>query len=116
MSTLPLIRQLTLRNFLSYGDQAEAIEFRPLNVLIGPNAVGKSNLVESVGVLRAATKDLTAPFKDTGIAEWLWKGPGNARATPVAEIEAILAQPGIDMGSTLPPCADRGGWPNPTGG
>jgi predicted ATPase len=98
MSNQPFIRELTLRNFLSYGSQAEPVELQALNVLIGPNAVGKSNLVEAISVLRAATKDLTAPFKDTGIAGWLWKGHGEKKPATVAKIEALLAQPGTDMG------------------
>lgn len=36
-----------LQNFLSYGSEEEEIELQPLNVLIGPNASGKSNLIEA---------------------------------------------------------------------
>ncbi|MBD0310055.1 MAG: AAA family ATPase, partial [Microcoleus sp. T1-bin1] len=45
------IRTLRLKNFLSYGSEAEEIELQPLNVLIGPNASGKSNLIDAVGIL-----------------------------------------------------------------
>lgn len=98
MSHVPLVRSLKLRNFLSYGPEAVTVDLLPLNVLIGPNASGKSNLVESFGVLRAATRDLAAPFREDGIAEWLWKGPSADRVSPVAELQVVLAQPGTDMG------------------
>src|SRR5262245_8173843 len=39
-----LIREVTLRNVLSYGPYTEPIPLRGLNVLIGPNGSGKSNL------------------------------------------------------------------------
>jgi AAA15 family ATPase/GTPase len=42
------IRTLRLQNFLSYGSEGEAIELRSLNVLIGANASGKSNLIEAI--------------------------------------------------------------------
>lgn len=83
-----LIRSLCLRNFLSYGPDSDHIELGPLNVLIGPNASGKSNLIEALGVLRATPRDLTAPIREGGgIAEWLWKG---AMPPPVAYLEAIV--------------------------
>lgn len=94
----PFIRSITLRNFLSYGDESREVPLRSLNVMIGPNASGKSNLVEAFGVLRAATGNLSAPFKDTGISEWLWKGSSLQRGTRIAELEAIVSQPDIDMG------------------
>ncbi|MBI3911081.1 MAG: AAA family ATPase [Armatimonadetes bacterium] len=86
-----LIRTLRLRDFLSYGSNGEDVELLPLNVLIGPNASGKSNLIEALGVLRATPKDLTAPIREGGgIAEWLWKGVSNR---PTAEIEASVFYP-----------------------
>jgi predicted ATPase len=84
------IRSITLRNFLSFGSEPMQLEARSLNVLIGPNASGKSNLIEALGLLNAAPKDLTAPIREGGgIAEWLWKG---ASDNPVAEIE-VTVQP-----------------------
>lgn len=40
------IGSLRLWNILSYGSDEVEIETRPLNVLIGPNASVKSNLIE----------------------------------------------------------------------
>lgn len=43
------INRLILKKVLSFNDST--IELSRLNVLIGPNAVGKSNLIEVIGVL-----------------------------------------------------------------
>jgi len=85
------IRTLRLQNFLSYGSDGEEIELRPLNVLIGPNASGKSNLIEAIGILRATPKDLSVPIREGGgISEWLWKG---GKEIPAASIETIVDYP-----------------------
>jgi predicted ATPase len=82
------LRTLRLQNFLSYGSVGEEIELQPLNVLIGPNASGKSNLIEAIGLLRATPKDLTVPIREGGgISEWLWKGE---KKLPTACIEATV--------------------------
>jgi predicted ATPase len=86
-----LIHSLRLQNFLSFGSQTNSITLEPLNVLIGRNASGKSNLIEAVGLLRATPQNLTAPIREGGgISEWLWKG---RKSTPEAEIEAIVDYP-----------------------
>ena len=85
------IRTMRLQNFLSYGSEGEEIELQPLNVLIGPNASGKSNLIEAIGFLKATPTDLTAPIrKGGGIREWLWKA---GKEPPIAEIEATIEYP-----------------------
>ncbi len=85
------IHTLRLKNLLSYGSEGEEIELQPLNVLIGANASGKSNLIETIRLLSATPKDLTAAIrKGGGISEWLWKGE---KETPIAEIEAIVDYP-----------------------
>jgi chromosome segregation ATPase len=45
------IHSITLRNFLSFGGNSEAIPLQRLNVVIGPNGSGKSNLIEAVDLL-----------------------------------------------------------------
>jgi predicted ATPase len=86
-----LIRTLHLQNLLSFGPESEEITLEPLNVLIGPNASGKSNLIESIAILRATPKDLTAPIREGGgIGEWLWKG---GETIPTAKVEATVAYP-----------------------
>jgi predicted ATPase len=86
-----LIRTLQLQNFLSFGGESEEITLEPLNVLIGPNASGKSNLIEAIGILRATPKDLAAPIREGGgIGEWLWKG---GKANPTATLEVTVYYP-----------------------
>jgi predicted ATPase len=85
------IRTLRLQNFLSYSSEGETIELQPLNVLIGPNASGKSNLIEGIGLLKATPIDLTTPIRQGGgINDFLWKGQ---REIPTAEIEATIDYP-----------------------
>ncbi len=85
------IHTLRLENFLSYGSKGEEIELEPLNVLIGANTSGKSNLIEAIGILKATPTDLPAPFRQGGgVSEFLWKG---GEENPVAKIEATLNHP-----------------------
>ena len=69
------IRSIHPRNILSYGPDTTPFELEPLNVLIGPNASGKSNLIDVLSILRAAPSDLPEPIRrGGGTREWLWKG------------------------------------------
>ncbi|RLC17256.1 MAG: chromosome segregation protein SMC [Deltaproteobacteria bacterium] len=86
------INEIKLANFLSFGDASEPIQLGSLNVLIGKNSCGKSNLIEAFALLKALPKDLPAPIRQGGgIREWLWKG---ANKTPIAEINISLNYPG----------------------
>lgn len=70
-----LIRTIRLDNILSYGSWDEEFHLEPLNVLIGPNNSGKSNLIEVLSLLAAPTRDLQTPIREGGgVHEWLWKG------------------------------------------
>lgn len=42
-----LVRQIGLQNLLSFGPDPVTLELENLNILIGPNAAGKSNLIEA---------------------------------------------------------------------
>ena len=70
------IRTIRLENILSYGPSSGEFPLEPLNVLIGPNASGKSNLIEALSLLAAAPgKELQAPIRTGGgVKHWLWKG------------------------------------------
>ncbi|MCD6308952.1 MAG: AAA family ATPase [Candidatus Latescibacteria bacterium] len=86
----PLLKELHLKNLLSFGPDAEPIPLGPLNVLIGPNGSGKSNFLEAISLLRASPKNLSAPVKESGgVRDWLWKGARN----PTATIEAVICNP-----------------------
>ena len=85
------IQTIRLRNLLSFGPESEEIELQSLNVLIGPNASGKSNLIEALNVLRNTPNDIAKPIREGGgIGEYLWKGSKN---TPVAEINLNINYP-----------------------
>ncbi|HEV2383513.1 MAG TPA: AAA family ATPase [Terriglobia bacterium] len=88
-----LLKSIQLRNFLSYGPSASAVDLLPLNVVIGPNTSGKSNLLEAVDILRATPSDVFQPIRDGGgIEDYLWKGLP-AKGAPTAEIEATIYYP-----------------------
>ena len=74
------LRSLTLNNVLSFGAEAK-VELGPLNILIGPNGCGKSNLVDVIALLKAAAAaDLSSEFEG-GAEDWVWDGakmPQNA--------------------------------------
>ena len=77
------IQRLRMGGLLSFPPDMEFFELQPLNVLIGPNASGKSNFVEVLELLRATPTDFAAAIRDGGgAAEWLWKGshPGDVLA------------------------------------
>ena len=91
-----LIRTIRLDNILSYGSWEEEFHLEPLNVFIGPNASGKSNLIEVLSLLAAApTRDLQAPIREGGgVHEWLWKGaPRLGTAIVDVTIEYPTKQP-----------------------
>ncbi len=89
-----LIRQLHLKNLLSYGPESEPLTLGSLNVLIGPNGSGKSNFIEALSLLQAAPAEITRPIRDGGgIRDWLHKTRKKATGSPTARVEAILKYP-----------------------
>jgi predicted ATPase len=83
-----LLRSIKLQNILSYGPDAAELPLEPLNVLIGPNASGKSNLIEALSILAAAPRDLRVPIREGGgVSDWLWKG---GQETPTATIDVMV--------------------------
>ena len=78
-------RTIRLQNILSFGPDTPELALEPLNVLIGPNASGKSNLIEALSLLQAAPRDLQEPIRrGGGVRDWLWKGTAS---TPTATID-----------------------------
>jgi predicted ATPase len=70
-----LIRHLAPKNFLSFGPDNTGIELKALNLFIGPNGCGKSNLIEAISLMRSAPKEIReVTRKGGGVAEWIWKG------------------------------------------
>jgi predicted ATPase len=70
-----MLNSIKLTNLLSFGAETEIVLNPGLNVLIGANGSGKSNLIEVISLLQSLPKDLTKVIRDGGgIEEWLWKG------------------------------------------
>ncbi len=86
-----LIQRIKLKNFLSFGPDAQELELKPLNVLIGPNGSGKSNLVAAFGLLQAAPADLAGLIRSGGgVSNWIWR---NTRQAVSARLEAVIENP-----------------------
>ena len=85
------LRTIRLDSILSFGPGTPELPLEPLNVLIGPNASGKSNLIEALSLLAAAPGDLQQPIREGGgVREWLWKG---AAGTPTATVDVTVDSP-----------------------
>lgn len=85
-----MLKTIKLTNLLSFGATTEISFNKGLNVLIGANGSGKSNLIEAISLLQAMPKDLGKVIRDGGgIEEWLWKGEKNHSV----RIEAIIENP-----------------------
>lgn len=83
-----MLRSIRMRNFLSYGPESEPIDLRSLNVIIGANGSGKSNLLEGIALMQAAPGQLSAPIREGGgVRDWLWKGQD---APVVASLEVVV--------------------------
>ena len=85
-----LIQHLAPKNFLSFGPDNPGIELRALNLFIGANGSGKSNLFEAISLMRATPKEVRdVTRKGGGVTEWLWKGgPKNP-----ASVEWVVSHP-----------------------
>ncbi|HEY7770505.1 AAA family ATPase [Longimicrobium sp.] len=89
MADPSLLLKIKVEDLLSYGFPGAWISLERLNVLIGPNASGKSNLLEALAVLRAATTDLPGALRDGGgMSEYLHKGASNSTG---ATLQVIVA-------------------------
>src|SRR6185312_2345582 len=77
-----LIHHLAPKNFLSFGPDNAGIELKALNLLIGPNGCGKSNLIEAISLMRSAPKEMRdVTRKGGGVGEWIWKGQSKEPAS-----------------------------------
>lgn len=68
-----LIKHLRPQNLLSFGPDFPGIDLGPLNVLIGANGSGKSNLLQAIGLLQAMPNDLQRFFNSGGgFSRWFY--------------------------------------------
>lgn len=87
MPRKPAIETLRVQNLFSFGEKGADVELGPLNILIGPNASGKSNFIATIGLLKGLPTDFAEAVADAGgISDCLWKGIPN----PTATIDATL--------------------------
>lgn len=96
---MKFIKSITMDGLLSFAPGSQTFELESLNVLIGPNGVGKSNVIEAFELLRSLPTDFAQAIRDGGGAgEWLWKGktpPGPA------VIESVISGSTTTMGRDL---------------
>lgn len=86
----PLLCSIKPNNILSYGEQQADIRLGPLNVLIGTNGSGKSNLIDIIALLRSSANGLRDTVRNGGgVGEWVWKG----NSQDVAVIDAVIHNP-----------------------
>ena len=84
-----LFKSLHLQNILSFKDTR--LDLQPLNVLIGPNGSGKTNLIEVMAMLIAVPDDLPAYFRRNPIGDWVWNGELQSGVNfSIPSIEAAL--------------------------
>jgi predicted ATPase len=72
----PFLKSIRPVNLLSFGPETEEIELRPLNILIGANGSGKSNLIEILRLLYflPEKEPWVSVLENGGVDEWIWKG------------------------------------------
>lgn len=91
MTVRMLLRKIKLENLLSF--RHTEVELRALNVLIGANASGKSNLIEAIGLLQALPVDLSTAILRLGGVHVVCS---LATAAPTAGIQCVLVDKSIE--------------------
>ncbi len=85
-----LISQLQLHNFLSFGAASPIIDLGPLNIIIGTNGSGKSNLGMAVELLRRIPLGFGKAVERTGDPrDLVFRGAQDGKAT----IRAVFENP-----------------------
>ena len=94
--TRPLLDHIELKGVLSHGPEGQKLTLGPLNVLIGPNGGGKSNLLDVFGLLKALpSPDVSSLIAQTGgIEAWLWKGNDDSSAEVAVGVSLPCVQDG----------------------
>ena len=84
----PTLKSLTLKNILSFGPDTPPLELGPLNVFIGPNASGKSNVIDALSILRATPRDVQEAVRKLGGWDELTRAGGRPEDTLDIQITA----------------------------
>lgn len=85
------LQHLAIEGLLSFGQKTD-FEFGRLNLLVGPNGSGKTNLLDCIRILRMAPLEIQEAFKDTGFEEWLYKGAPEQLVQGSIEVTANLPE------------------------
>lgn len=103
------VDSIRLTHLLSFGDGISDdlqgtlggwLNLRPLNILVGPNGVGKSNLLDAFALLHSSATGVFAQHiaEGGGISEWIWKGLAEPSK---AQIDVLLPYYPRDLYYTL---------------
>ena len=69
------IERLEMKDILSFGPESPPVELGPLNVVIGPNASGKSNLIRALQLLsRVPVDEYLATPDGSHPDDWIHRG------------------------------------------
>lgn len=80
----PFVRHIAPKSLLSFHPANPGIDLLALNLIIGPNASGKSNLIEAIDLLRSTPGDIAGVIRRGG-GPREWKGKAfDAAQTSVA--------------------------------
>ncbi len=92
MASNQLLDSLHLRGFLSFGPGSEPVKLTGLNVLIGPNGVGKSNFIEAIELLHATPTSFLDAIRIGGMPkDWIWLPADIAREAAVRKVKVVIA-------------------------
>ncbi len=106
----PAFKSLTFENILSFGPEPQTLELGPLNVLIGANACGKSNVLDALALLTSCATDLEEGVRNAGGMRELVCGGIGTDTTADLSIGCVVHTPYgvVAHGTRL--LADRGMW------
>jgi len=85
---LPL-KELIIEGLLSFNEKT-AFRFGKLNILVGANGSGKSNLIDCIRILKYSPLDIQETFRDSGFEEWLHRGNSLQDGVAYVQVEAEL--------------------------
>ena len=90
----PFFKSIQINNLLSFGPDSPPIELGPLNVIIGTNGSGKSNLFDVLALLKNAPGDINKPINDgeSELKEWFWKTLSADTKPANIEVNIFLSQ------------------------
>lgn len=81
------LSSITIKNLLSFGPEGVTLELQPLNVLIGPNGCGKSNILSVISLIQAAKRDIHEEMnKGGGAMSWFHRPIVGGEAAPRAAV------------------------------